>query len=400
MTNNVPLPSVTLKKRRALPFYNRHPWVFAGAIANVQGEPEPGSEVRLLASDGTFIARGLFNPVSNIRVRLYSWDDSDLSDDLWSQRIDESIALRKRLFPGDWSKLACRLIYSEADGLSGLTVDWYGGWLMIQLTSRALSERMDVLLDLLKRKLTPNGIWLRTEKGMRESEGLELQDGLLDGDDPPRPLFVEENGVQFGVDVTSGQKTGFFSDQRDNRAAVAKYVEGHRVLDLFCYTGAFGITAAKAGAKEVVGVDVSQPALAMAESNAELNEVRNQMRFECSDAFKMLERLAEAGEKFDTVILDPPKMSRHRSGLKKALRGYHRLNTMALDVLQSDGLLVTCSCSGLVDRPLFEEMLSNVAVESNRRLQVLESRGQAADHPVSPQCLENAYLKCYILRCC
>ena len=399
MTSQENIPAIVLKKRRALPFFNRHPWVFAGAIAKVEGEPEPGSEVRLLASDGKFIARGLFNPNSNIRVRLYHWDDSEISDALSADRIDRAIQLRRRLFGKDWSNAAFRLIYSEADGLSGLTVDWYDGWLLIQLTSRALAERFDLLIDLLKRKLTVKGIWLRTEKGIRESEGLELADGLVEGDEPPLPIFIHENGVKFGVDVTSGQKTGFFSDQRENRLALAKYVEGHRVLDMFCYTGGFGLAAVKLGnAHKVVSADVSRTALALAESNAELNEVRNQFEFVCSDSFKLLEQYIEAGEQFDTVILDPPKMSRHRSGLKKALRGYHQLNTMALSVLKPDGLLVTCSCSGLVDRTMFEEMLSNVAVSADRPIQILESRGQAADHPVSPQCLENAYLKCYICR--
>jgi 23S rRNA (cytosine1962-C5)-methyltransferase len=393
-------PQVRLKPRRALPFFGRHPWVFAGAIERIEGEPPPGSEVALHASDGQFIAAGLYNPASQIRVRLYSWTEGQTLDaDLWSARLDAAIALRQSLYAPFHSENACRLVFSEADGLSGLVVDRYGDWLSVQFTALGLWQRRDVLLDLLEARLKPRGIWLRTEKGMRESEQLELSDGLARGEEPPRPTFIVENGLRFGVDVIQGHKTGFYLDQRENRVAAARYMRGHRVLDLFSYTGAFGIAALKlGGARTVHAVDSSEPALAIARANAELNEVSADMRFEKADTFEALERLATVGEIFDTVILDPPKLTRHRAGITQALRGYHSMNELALRVLKPGGILVTCSCSGLVGRDDFVGMLAAVSQRSGRPIQILESRGQAPDHPVSVHCLESGYLKCYICR--
>jgi 23S rRNA (cytosine1962-C5)-methyltransferase len=394
------LPVVTLKSRRAQPFFNRHPWVFAGAIARTKDDPIAGAEVRVHDHEGRFIARGLFNPQSNIRVRLYSWDEHEALDQtFWSARLDEAIALRKTLFPKWTAESACRLVYSEADGLSGLVVERYGDWLVVQFTSLALSQRQEMFVRLLTEKLQPRGIQLRTEKGIRELEGLEQTDGLLSGDPPPRPMFIEENGLRFGVDLTEGQKTGYYLDQRDNRAAAARYMAGHRVLDMFCYGGGFGLAALKlGGAKFVQGVDVSASAITLAEGNAELNSLADHCRFEKAKAFDELERLVAAEEKFDTVILDPPKLARHRGGLNKALRGYHSLNRLAVDLIPPGGILVTCSCSGLVGRPEFEGMLADVATKSNRRIRILESRSAAADHPTSVHCFETDYLKCYICR--
>ncbi len=389
-----------LKARRALPFFSRHPWVFAGAIDRVDGEATPGAVVTLHASDGKFIAAGLYNPHSQIRVRLYSWTEGEhLDSDFWSRRLDSAIALRQTLYGDPDSESGCRLVFSEADGLSGLIVDRYGEWLLVQFTSLALADRRDVILDLLEAKLRPRGIWLRTEKGIRESEQLELADGLARGAEPPRPLSLVENGVRYAVDVQQGHKTGFYFDQRDNRAAVARYVAGKRVLDVFCYTGGFGLTSLKVGnAREVHAVDVSEAALELARKNAEANQVAGAIEFVKSDAFEELERLAAAGELFDVVILDPPKLTRHRAGLSKALRGYHSLNQLALNVLKPGGILVSCSCSGLIGRDDFVGMLAAVSQRSDRPIQILESRGQAADHPTSVHCLETAYLKCYICR--
>jgi 23S rRNA (cytosine1962-C5)-methyltransferase len=392
------LPKVTVKPRRALPFFHRHPWVFAGAIAKIDGELAPGTEVALVSNKGEFIGRGLFNPNSNIRVRLYGWQDNvPLDRDFWSRRLDAAIAMRHDWATGERSQSAERLVFSEADGISGLVVDRYGDWLLLQLTSLALSKRVDEIVELLQEKLQPAGIWLRTEKGMRENEGLELSDGLLVGSEPPRPLFIEEAGVRYGVDVCQGHKTGFYLDQRDNRTAVARYVKGHRVLDLFCYTGGFGLTALVHGdAREVIGVDSSESALDLARANAERNGVTDRIRFERAKVFEILETLKAAGEQFDTVILDPPKMTRHRAGTKQALRGYHSLNRMAVDVLRPGGLLVTCSCSGLIDRADIDQMLADVSLQAKRPIRILESRGQAPDHPVSVHCPETSYLQCNI----
>ena len=207
------LPKLILKPRRALPFYSRHPWVFSGAIGRIDGEPDAGGEIALLDYDGQFIARGLYNPHSQIKARLYCWEENTALDaEFWSQRLDRAIEWRQRLFGQLSEDVACRLVYSEADGLSGLIVDRYGDWLLVQITSLAISQRLELFVKLLKEKLKPAGIRLRTEKGIRESEGLTLADHLIDGAEPPRPLFIEEHGIRYGVDIVQGQKTGFYLD--------------------------------------------------------------------------------------------------------------------------------------------------------------------------------------------
>ena len=270
----------------------------------------------------------------------------------------------------------------------------------MQLTSAALAERRKVLFRLLEDKLQPAGLWLRTEKGIGEVEGLEIADGLAAGREPPRPLFIAEHGIRYGCDVVEGQKTGFYLDQRDNRAAFARYLRPEaRVLDVFCYSGGFGLAAVVlGGARQVVGVDVSQTALALSAANAQLNGVAERFRFEAGRAFDVLERLAVEGARFDAVVVDPPKMTRHKAGVPKALKAYHQLNRQAAELLAPGGLLVTCSCSGLVSREDFERMLAEVGLRTGRAIQILETRGAAADHPTSVHCPETAYLKCYICR--
>ena len=397
---SVSLPRVYVKPRRALPFFGRHPWVFQGAVQKVAGDPEPGAEVALVTDREEFIARGLYNPDSNIVVRLYSWEEAaPLDEAFWQKRLAEAIRLRTGVLGWNAPEGACRLVYSEADGLSGLIVDRYRDWLLVQFTSRALAARSEMIVRLLQAELNPAGIWLRTEKGIREAEGLSLHDGPLAGGEPPRPLFVEENGLRFGIDIVEGQKTGFFLDQRENRAASARYITHGRVLDCFSYTGGFALNfARKPDVREVLCVDASEPALALARANAELNGLGQKLRFEKADAFTHIGQLKEQGERFNAIVLDPPKLARHRKSVPDALRGYHRLNRAALDLLEPDGILVTCSCSGHVNREMFETMLSEVAGESGRRLQILESRGASPDHPISVQCLENNYLKCCICR--
>jgi 23S rRNA (cytosine1962-C5)-methyltransferase len=279
-----------------------------------------------------------------------------------------------------------------------MVVDRYGDYLTLQWTSRALAARQDVIVAALRDQLQPRGIWLRTERGIGELEGLEARDGLLWGDEPPRPMIVEENGIPFQVDIVEGQKTGYYFDQRDNRQAAARYARNASVLDVFCYTGSFGINACRGGAREVLAVDSSAPALAAAQRNAQLNGVDHQIRFENANAYRKLEELKDSGAKFDMVILDPPKMARNQSGLEKALRGYFSLNRLGVDLLPPGGILVTCSCSGLVTREAFEHMLQQVATQTRRDFQILEARTQSPDHPFMPSCPETLYLKCMICR--
>ncbi|MFK7779048.1 MAG: class I SAM-dependent rRNA methyltransferase [Gimesia sp.] len=400
-TENASTPRVTLKPRRALPFFGRHPWVFTGAISRVEGSPEPGTEVILQSDKKEFIARGLYNPNSNIRIRLYTWDEEQSLDDaFWINRLERAVELRETLGLLDqFETTGCRLVFSEADQLSGLTIDRYGEWFLVQFSSLALSLKQDLVIRFIKERFKPKGIWLRTEKGIRDAEGLDITDKLLDGEAPPEHFFLEENKIRYGMNMVTGQKTGFYLDQRENRLAVARYLKDHRVLEMYCYTGGFALNAAvHGGAQSVLAFDSSQSAIDQATANAELNGVGNRIRFETGKAYAVLEKLQAEGEQFDSVILDPPKMARHRSGVKQALKGYFSLNRLAIAVIKPGGILVTCSCSGLISEQEFLQMLASVSQHTRRHIQILELRGQPADHPVSPSCPENHYLKCVICR--
>jgi 23S rRNA (cytosine1962-C5)-methyltransferase len=390
-------PRIVLHPRRARPFYARHPWVFAGAIAHVEGAPADGDVVELYSHGDHFIARGFYNSKSKIRVRLYSWTETVALDrDFFRQRLQNAIALR-RLLDLDGAGEACRLVFSEADGLSGLAVDRYDRWLTVQFTSLGLAQRRDLLADVLEELLHPAGMWLRTERGIGQLEGLDVQDGPLRGDVPAEPITIREGGVRYLVNLREGQKTGFYLDQRDNRRAVAALAKGRRVLDAFCYTGGFGLQAAHAGASEVLGVDVSQPALDLAQANARLNEL-TQVSFAQSDVFDQLDALVEKQERFGMVVLDPPKFARAQHAVEEALRGYRRLQSQAIRLLEPAGILVTCCCSGLITRDMLQDLLAQLAEETKRDIQILEARGQAADHPVAVTCPETNYLKCLICR--
>src|SRR5439155_25253630 len=265
--------------------------------------------VDLYSHGGHFIARGLYNGRSKIRVRLYSWSEKDeLDRDFFRGRLQAALRLRQTLGL-DGPDQAARLVFSEGDGLSGLTIDRYDRWLAVQFTSLGLAQRRELLADLLEELIQPAGIWLRTERGIGQLEGLEIQDGPLRGDVPAEPIVITEGPVRYLVNLREGQKTGFYLDQRDNRRAVAALAAGRRVLDAFCYTGGFGLQAAHAGAREVVGVDGSEPALELARANARLNGFDN-VSFLQSDVFDALDAFVEKGERFGMVVLDPPKFAR------------------------------------------------------------------------------------------
>jgi 23S rRNA (cytosine1962-C5)-methyltransferase len=389
---------VILQPRRARPFYGRHPWVYPGAIAAVEGDPADGAEVDLVSHTGNFIARGLYNARSKIRVRLYSWSpEAPLDRAFFRDRLEAALRLRRDLLKLDGPGRACRLVFSEGDGLSGLTVDRYDRWLVAQFTALGLAQRRELLAELLAELTGAEGIYLRTERGVGKLEGLELHDGPLWGQTPAEPVAVEEEGLRFLVHLAEGQKTGYYLDQRDNRKAAARLAAGRRVLDAFCYSGGFGLHAARAGAVDVVGVDSSEAALHLARANADLNGLAN-VRFVAADVFDHLAALVAAGERFGLVVLDPPKFARSRGAVEEALRGYRRLQALALRLLEPDGILVTCCCSGLITADMLAELLAQLAVEERRDVQLLERRGQAPDHPVAVTCPESDYLKCLISR--
>lgn len=388
---------VVLKVKRAQPLFARHPWVYAGAIERVVGEPADGAEVDVHSAEGIFVARGLFNSRSKIRVRLYSWDQAKAIDrEFFRDRIERAVRLRDTLGVRG-PRRGCRLVFSEADGLSGCTVDEYAGWLTVQFTALGLANRRTELAEILNEVAQPRGIYVRTEKGVGTLEGLELHDGLLSGEVPPADLAIEENGLSFLVNIAEGQKTGFYHDQRDNRQAVATLAIGRRVLDAFCYTGGFGIHAAKAGATSVEAIDVSETALALGRRNAERNGL-TQITFQKADVFRHLDNCVRDGKKFDLIVLDPPKFARSRGSIPEAMRGYHRLLMQSMRLLEPGGFIAFCCCSGLIAPEMITELIAQVAGEERRDVQILERRGASPDHPVAASCLETAYLKCFILR--
>lgn len=391
---------VVIKPRRARPFFARHPWVFVTSIGRVEGEPKAGDEVDVVSHEGQSIGRGVFNPNSAIRVRLYRWDGGTLDEPFFQKAIADALRLRCDILRLEGAHAGYRIVSSEGDGLSGLTVDRYDRWLVAQFTSLALFSRREPILETLKALTGVEGILARTERVTAEQEGIPHPFESILGALPIAPVEIIENGLTYWVDLRAGQKTGFFLDQRDNRRAAASYCRGRKVLDLYSYTGAFALNALKnGGASSVLGVESSAVAVEVALHHAEINGLDlSAIRFEAADVLVALERLRTSGEKFGVVICDPPKFARGPRGVEDALKGYLRLNRAALDVLEPDGILVSCSCSGLVERGLFADILSQVAELSGRRIQFLEQRGQAPDHPVSASCLETEYLKCFICR--
>ncbi len=387
-----------LKPHKARPFYARHPWVLDSAIDRIEGEAADGDVVDLISEKGKFIARGLLNSHSRIRVRLYTWDAAEsLGDSFWRRRLEKALQFRRQLGYDD-PRGAARLVFSEGDGLSGLIVDRYADYIAVQANALAMAVRLPLIVSSLVELTGARGVVLRTERGINRVEGLELRDGPYCGEAPVGHLEIVENGLHYCVDLAEGQKTGFYLDQRENRKIASGYFRGCRVLDMFCYSGGFSLAASVlGGAREVVAVDSSDKALALAEANARLNSATN-IRFQCGEGFEILESLVSTGERFDAVILDPPKFARSRRGVKDALQAYHWLNRLALAVLEPGGILVTCSCSGHVSREDFLYMLVGVARQTRRDIQILDSRGAAPDHPVMCSCLESEYLKCFICR--
>lgn len=373
----------------------------------VEGSPAPGDEVQVVDASGDPVARGLWNPHSQIRVRLYEWRvGGRLDEDLWRSRVAAAVAHRRAhglLEPGQ----ACRVVFSEGDGLSGLTVDRYDRTLAVQFTSLALWHRREVLLDALRDALSDgpgvDGAVLRTSRGILDEEGLDVSDGPLFGAQPEGVLEIEEAGVRYGVDLRTGQKTGAYLDQRDNRIAVAPFGAGRAVADVCCYTGGFALRLLSAGARSVHGVDVSEGALERARENGLRNGFDEALEsgrwtLEKGDAFAWLQARRDAGIRYGMIVLDPPRFARSTRGVPQALRGYARLNELAVDCLEPGGVLVTCSCTGRVTADQFLGVLAGVEERTGRRIRVVGARGQPADHPVSPTCPETAYLKCLVCR--
>lgn len=399
MPTTAGLPQIVLKPHQTGTFLSRHPWVLAKSTVAPSHAPADGDVVDLVLPNGRWIARGIYNSRSHIRVRLYTWSaEESLDDRFWQMRLEAAVRLRQQL-GYDQTNGAARLVFSEADGLSGLIVDRYGEHLVVQITALAIAQRLDLIVGQLVALVRPRGIIVRTDAKIMQAEGLEARDGVVWGEGLPPQTEIIENGLRFRVDLGEGQKTGYYLDQRENRRVAATYMRDRRVLDVCCYIGGFSLAAAKlGGAREVIGIDGSEKALEQARVNAELNGVAN-VRFEQADCFENLQQRLEQGEKFGGMILDPPRFAGNKHAVDQALRAYHRLNRMAVELLEPGGILVTCSCSGRVTRDDFLHMLAGVSQKSRRNLQILEQRGPAPDHPVMISCPETDYLKCYVVRC-
>lgn len=384
-------PGLVLRPDRDRSVRRRHPWIFSGAIARVEGRPAAGAVVDVRAADGTWLAAAEFNPVSQIRARAFCWEpDRPIDATFWRERLQASIARRQRLLP---DREACRLVFAESDGLPGLIVDRYGRYLVLQtLTAGAEARKAQTVADLVS-LLDPLGIWQRDDP-VRRKEGLPSAEGLLYGALPAEPIVIGEHGHRFLVDLRRGQKTGFYLDQAENRALLAPYCAGAEVLNAFSYTGAFAVYALAAGARHVVNLDSSAEALALAAANLQLNGFATTRWTNLeADVFVQLRRWREEGRQFDLIILDPPKFVTAPEHLERATRGYKDINWLALRLLRPGGLLATFSCSGLVDRDLFQKIVFAAALDAGREVRIVTHFGQAPDHPVLLTFPEAAYLK-------
>ncbi len=390
------MPFVRLRKGHAKPLWNRHPWVYRGAVQAESPGLLPGDVVDVQDPSGGFMGRGFWNGLSSIAVRIMAWDrDEEIGPDLFRRRIRAAAGLRKRLGVCD-AATGYRLVHSEGDGLPGLVVDRYADFLCVQAGTAGMHRRLDEILDALEAEVAPAGIVSRPDPHFAGLEGFAPREGVLRGRGPGAPVEIMENGVRFEVDLEGGQKTGFYYDQRENRLRVAGLSAGLRILDVCSYTGAFALCSVlRGGASAAVCIETSQAAAAAAERNASLNSA-GMVEVRRADASIELKAIASSGEAFDVAVTDPPKFVHSQDGLEDGLRAYKALNRLAMQALARPGLLAACSCSGLVGDQDFERMLMKAAIEAGRDIRVIERRGQAPDHPVSPACPESRYLKCFL----
>ncbi len=393
---------VHLKSKKEWPLLRRHPWVFSGAIARVEGDPVGGDVVVVKAHDGTVLGRGAFSPTSQLRVRLWSFDDAPLTMAFFHARLASAVALRDRLVfsavAGDETDGA-RLVFAEGDGLPGLVIDAYKDTMVMQCQSAGAERIKPIVVDWLRKNRPCVRVVDRGDAEVRQKEGLPLHKSLAWGEPSAGPIVTREHGLRFNVDVDLGHKTGFYLDQRDSRHVLRGTSAGRRVLNCFCYTGGFSVAALAGGATHVTSVDTSMSALEMGEKNALDNGfAAEQHEWLKGDCFDVLRGLHDDGERFDTVILDPPKFAPSAAHLDRAARAYRDLMIRGLRLLNPDGLLGTFSCSGAVDRELFRELMAQACLEARRPGQVLAELGHSRCHPVPLAFPEGEYLKGLLVR--
>jgi 23S rRNA (cytosine1962-C5)-methyltransferase len=394
------MKSLLLKPGRERNVLQHHPWVFSGAVAQLQGKPDPGETVAVRAPQGDFLAYAAYSPQSRIAARLWTWDPAEtVNADFLRRRLQAALDLRKALVP-DAETDALRLVHAESDGLPGLVVDRYADLLVVQFLSAGAERWRDVLLDLLVELTGMERIYERSDVEARTLEGLPEREGPLRGGAPEGPLTICENGLKFRVDPTRGQKTGFYLDQRRNRARLKELCAGRDVLNCFCYTGAFSLYALAGGARSVLSIDSSAEALAVARENASLNGyVGAAVDWMEADVFQALRKLRDEDRCYDLIILDPPKFASTAAQAERAARGYKDINLSAFKLLRPGGLLFTFSCSGGISAELFQKIVAGAALDAGMRARIVQQLTQGPDHPTALNFPEGSYLKglvCYV----
>ncbi len=385
------MKTLTLHPGRERRILKGHRWVFSNEIADPIHDFEPGSWVEVLTAKGLPLGVGYINPASLIAVRLVCPPGKKPDEKFFRQTLLDAASLREFLYPGAQS---CRLVFGESDRLPGLVVDRYGEVLVYQAATVGMAGMEELIRELLLDLFRPSALVFRNDSPSRALEGLALEKGVAFGN-VTGDIAVRIDGIRYLVDVLGGQKTGMYLDQRDNRNASRHWMKGKRVLDLFCYNGAWGLSAVAAGAAEAIGVDQSADAVDQARRNAELNGFGDRLSYVAADVFDYLKRTPRAS--FDVIVLDPPAFARTRSAVAEARKGYIDLNRRALLALKPGGILITCSCSYHMCEELFREALVSAGQASGRKLRLLEVRGQSLDHPALLAMPETRYLKCFVV---
>ncbi|WP_038890281.1 class I SAM-dependent methyltransferase [Vibrio campbellii] len=387
--------AIYLVKGREKSVKRKHPWIFSRGISKVEGEPALGETVDVFTHDGKWLAKAAYSPTSQIRARIWSFEKEEINKAFFVKRFNNAQLLREDVIERD-GLTGYRLIAAESDGMPGVTIDRYQNFFVCQLLSAGAEYNKQAIVDALVECFPDCNVYERSDVAVRNKEGLKETTGVLHGEEPPKSVVIEENGVKISVDIVGGHKTGFYLDQRDSRQQAMKYVKDKEVLNCFSYTGGFGLYALKGGAKRVINADVSQPALDTAKFNAELNEFdisKKRAVFLNADVFKLLREYRDQGTKFDVVIMDPPKFAESKAQLNGACRGYKDINMLAMQILNPGGTLLTYSCSGLMDQVLFQKIIADAAVDANRQVKFVERFEQAADHPTDTAYPEGFYLK-------
>ncbi len=405
MKNKRNFPILTVTKKAEASLKKGHPWVYDAEITQTFGEPENGCLVDVLSQKGSYLGTGFLSLNSKIRVRVLSSNANEtFSPAFWERRLKYAVEYRKTVMGDDFS--CCRLIFGEADGLPGLTVDRFSDILVAQVLSFGMDKIKDTIYKTIVKILRESGeeisgVYERNDVAIRELEGLGQYKGWYEGIEHTDKTVTEisENGIKYLVDVENGQKTGFFLDQKYTRLAVSRIAKGKKVLDCFTHTGSFALNAAMGGAERVTAVDVSKTAVEMARANAERNGLDGRMDFLAADVFDLLPELeAKGGKPYDFIILDPPAFTKSRKTVKSAERGYKEINYRAMKLLPRGGYLATCSCSHFMRNDLFVKMLHDAAADAGVQLKQIEARQQACDHPVLWNVPETDYLKFYIFQ--